>query len=95
MVCPQSAASLRSWSSHLLKWLSCRMTVVTWRPVLNITSKDSLEPYKESHCYLDNDIAEQKTVETFIGLFEGKVKDESARYREYKDLNDLLRGKKQ
>ena len=33
-------------------------------------------------------------METFFGLFGEKVKDESTRYREYKDLNDLLRGKK-
>ena len=69
--------------------------VLVMNSVANLRkSMDYLEPYKEIHCYLDNDIAGQKTVETFIGLFGGKVKDESARYREYKDLNDLLRGKK-
>lgn len=69
--------------------------VLVMNSVANLRkSMDYLEPYKEINCYLDNDIAGQKTVETFIGLFRGKVKDESARYREYKDLNDLLRGKK-
>ena len=69
--------------------------VLVMNSVANLRkSMDYLEPYKEIHCYLDNDIAGQKTVETFIGLFGEKVKDESARYCEYKDLNDLLRGKK-
>lgn len=39
-------------------------------------------------------MAGQKTVETFVELFGEKVKDESARYRGHKVLNDLLRGKK-
>ena len=69
--------------------------VLVMNSVANLRkSMDYLEPYKEIHCYLDNDIAGQKTVETFVGLFGEKVKDESARYREYKDLNDLSRGKK-
>lgn len=69
--------------------------VLVMNSVANLRkSMDYLDPYKEIHCYLDNDIAGQKTVETFVGLFGEKVKDESARYREYKDLNDLLRGKK-
>lgn len=69
--------------------------VLVMNSVANLRkSMDFLEPYKEIHCYLDNDIAGQKTVETFVGLFGEKVKDESTRYREYKDLNDLLRGKK-
>lgn len=35
--------------------------------------------------YFDNNIAD-------VGLFGEKVMDESASYREHKDLNDLLRG---
>ena len=69
--------------------------VLVMNSVANLRkSMDYLEPYKEIHCYLDNDLAGQKTVETFVGQFGEKVKDESARYCEYKDLNDLLRGKK-
>lgn len=69
--------------------------VLVMNSVANLRkSMDYLEPYKEVHCYLDNDLAGHKTVEAFAGLFVGKVKDESIRYREYKDLNDLLRGKK-
>lgn len=69
--------------------------VLVMNSVANLRkSMDFLEPYKEIHCYLDNDLAGQKTVETFVGLFREKVRNESTRYREYKDLNDLLRGKK-
>lgn len=53
-----------------------------------------LECYPHIHCYLDNDLAGQKTVETISGLYESRVCDESFRYSEYKDLNDCIRGKK-
>ena len=69
--------------------------VLVMNSVANLRkSMDFLEPYKEIHCYLDNDLAGQKTVETFVGLFREKVRNESTRYREYKDLNDLLKEKK-
>lgn len=54
----------------------------------------ALEPYSYIHCYLDNDIAGQKAVETIAGIFGIKTVNETARYSEYKDLNDYLRGKK-
>ncbi len=53
----------------------------------------NLEGYPHIHCYLDNDQAGIKTVETIAGLYDVYVTDESFRYREYKDLNDCLRGK--
>lgn len=53
-----------------------------------------LQEYMYIHCYLDNDLAGQKTVETIAGLYGGRVSDEACRYVEYKDLNDCLRGKK-
>ncbi len=52
-----------------------------------------LETYPHIHCFLDNDQAGIKTVETIIGLYGTYAIDESCRYREYKDLNDCLRGK--
>ena len=55
---------------------------------------EELEKFSYIHCYLDNDTAGQKTVETIRGLYEQKVFDESVRYQEYKDLNDYLLGKK-
>ncbi len=52
-----------------------------------------VESYGLIHCYLDNDLAGQKTAETIAGLCPGQAADESGWYREYKDLNDYLRGK--
>lgn len=53
-----------------------------------------LQRYTHIHCYLDNDLAGQKTVETIAGMYDRHVGDESGRYAGYKDLNDYLRGKK-
>lgn len=53
-----------------------------------------LQEYPFVHCYLDNDLAGQKTVETIASLFAGKVNNEAYRYDGYKDLNDYLRGKR-
>lgn len=53
-----------------------------------------LQEYPFIHCYLDNDLAGQKTVETVASLFAGKVNNEAYRYDGYKDLNDYLRGKR-
>lgn len=54
-----------------------------------------LESYEYIHCYLDNDLAGQKTVETIAGLYGiGRTVNEAVRYADYKDLNDCLRGRK-
>ena len=53
-----------------------------------------LERYAAIHCYLDNDLAGRKTVETIAGLYGEKVIDHSESYYNYKDLNDYLRGKR-
>lgn len=53
-----------------------------------------LQRYAYIHCYLDNDLAGQKTVETIAGMYDRCVNDEAGRYAGYKDLNDYLRDKK-
>lgn len=53
-----------------------------------------LGDYPTIHCYLDNDLAGKKTVETIAGMYEARVVDESLRYSEYKDLNDYIREKR-
>lgn len=53
-----------------------------------------LQGYSYIHCYLDNDLAGQKTAETIAGMYDGRVSDEAVRYADYKDLNDCLREKK-
>lgn len=53
-----------------------------------------LGEYKYIHCYLDNDLAGEKTTETIAGLYGIRVVNEAIRYIDYKDLNDCLRGKR-
>lgn len=53
-----------------------------------------LDGYKYIHCYLDNDLAGEKTTETIAGLYGIRIVNEAIRYTEYKDLNDYLRRKK-
>ena len=53
-----------------------------------------LAEYPHIHCYLDNDLAGQKTAETIACMYEGHVTDESSRYSKYKDLNDCIRDKR-
>ena len=53
-----------------------------------------LERYGGIHCFLDNDLAGQKTIETIVGLFGDRVTDHSDSYHNYKDLNDYLKGKR-
>ncbi len=53
-----------------------------------------LQEYPYIHCYLDNDLAGQKTTETISGLYGIRTVNEAVRYAEYKDLNDYLRKKR-
>ena len=52
-----------------------------------------LDRYSIIHCYLDNDLAGQRTTEAFRSKYGVRVRDESVRYQDYKDLNDYLKGK--
>lgn len=54
-----------------------------------------LEEYNHVHCFLDNDLAGQKSTETIISMYGQRIHDEAYRYMEYKDLNDYLRDKRQ
>ena len=67
--------------------------------VLNSVSNVSraIEPikkYKVIHCYLDNDDAGRRVVDSLHELLGDKVQDMFAPYPLYKDLNDFLRNKK-
>lgn len=53
-----------------------------------------LDRYTHIHCFLDNDQAGRKTVESISNVFEYRVTDESFRYADYKDVNDYLMKKK-
>lgn len=67
--------------------------------VLNSVSNVSraIEPikkYKVIHCYLDNDDAGRRVVDSLHELLGDKIQDMFAPYPLYKDLNDFLRDKK-
>lgn len=67
--------------------------------VLNSVSNVSraIEPikkYKVIHCYLDNDDAGRRVVDSLHELLGDRVQDMFAPYPLYKDLNDFLRNKK-
>lgn len=67
--------------------------------VLNSVSNVSrvIEPikkYEVIHCYLDNDDAGRRVVDTMQELLGNRVCDMFAVYPLYKDLNDFLRNKK-
>lgn len=67
--------------------------------VLNSVSNVSraIEPikkYKVIHCYLDNDDAGRRVVDSLHELLGDKVQDMFAPYPLYKDLNDFLRNRK-
>ena len=53
-----------------------------------------LQGYAHIHCYLDNDLAGEKTTETITGMYGERVRSEAGRYADYKDLNDYLRDRK-
>ncbi len=51
-----------------------------------------LQEYSVIHCYLDNDDAGAKTVEKIKAAYQDKVINESHRYVNYKDVNDVING---
>ena len=51
-----------------------------------------LSKYKIIHCYLDNDESGVNTTKKILNAYPSKVIDESYRYKEYNDLNDVLCG---
>lgn len=72
-----------------------RLTIVgLWGDYIFKPQAESYERLPENED-LTMQLAEAALVpHSLIRLADGKLKDESAKYREYKDLNDLLRGKK-
>lgn len=67
--------------------------------VLNSTNNtpkllDRLSKYEQIYCYLDNDEAGMRTTLDIQQRYGVKVSDQSVHYREYKDLNDYLCGKR-
>ena len=55
---------------------------------------EPIKKYKVIHCYLDNDDAGRRVVDSLHELLGDKVQDMFAPYPLYKDLNDFLRNRK-
>lgn len=55
---------------------------------------EPIKKYKAIHCYLDNDDAGRRAVDSLHELLDDKIQDMFAPYPLYKDLNDFLRNKK-
>ena len=53
-------------------------------------AKRLLRPYSRIGCFLDNDQAGQKAVESLKKMFGERLRDMSKHYAEHKDLNDYL-----
>lgn len=49
-----------------------------------------LDKYERINCYLDNDPAGKRTLDTLRARYAGKITDCSGRYEKYKDLNEYL-----
>ena len=50
-----------------------------------------IEEYESIHCYLDNDDAGETATKAIMSAFPNISIDESYRYEEYNDLNDMLK----
>jgi DNA primase len=55
---------------------------------------EALSKYEQINCYLDNDLAGQKTMKILIEKLQEKIHDFSMEYEPYKDLNEFLINKK-
>ena len=56
------------------------------------TALPYLQNYNAIHCNLDNDAAGAATIKKIKDEYSDKVIDESIRYRNFKDLNDVING---
>lgn len=71
------------------------MDYVVLNSVSNINRViETIKEYEVIHCYLDNDDAGRRAVDTLQELLGNRVCDMFAAYPLYKDLNDFLRNKK-
>ncbi|KAB6149009.1 toprim domain-containing protein [Bacteroides xylanisolvens] len=71
------------------------MDYIVLNSVSNVSKAiEPIKKYKVIHCYLDNDDAGRRVVDSLQELLGDKVQDMFAPYPLYKDLNDFLRNKK-
>lgn len=77
-----------SW--QMLGLGSCEDHVILNSVSLLARSFQYLDKYERINCYLDNDPAGKRTLETLQARYAGKIVDCSCRYEKYKDLNEYL-----
>ena len=71
------------------------MDYVVLNSVSNISRViETIKKYEVVHCYLDNDDAGRRSVDTLQELLGNRVCDMFSAHPLYKDLNDFLRNKK-
>ena len=88
-----SYASLKKWMPDLQLCVECECDYIVLNSISNIKkSFPYLHNYNVIHCYLDNDAAGIATTKKIKDEYSDKVIDESVRYPNFKDLNDVING---
>lgn len=86
-------ASLKKWMMDIQLYIECECDYIVLNSISNIkTALPYLQKYNVIHCYLDNDAAGAATMKKIKDEYSDKVIDESIRYRNFKDLNDVING---
>ena len=86
-------ASIKKWMTAIELCLEQDCDYLVLNSVSNIkVLLPYLKDYSIIHCFLDNDDAGVKTVEKIKDAYLDKVIDESTRYGNYKDVNDVING---
>lgn len=77
-------------SCQMLGLGSCEDHLILNSVSLLARSFEYLDKYERINCYLDNDPAGKRTLETVRARYAGKITDCSGMYGKYKDLNEYL-----
>lgn len=86
-------ASLKKWNTDLQLCIECDCDYIVLNSISNIKKAfPYLHNYNVIHCYLDNDAAGAATTKKINDEYSDKVIDESVRYPNFKDLNDVING---
>ena len=87
-------ASLKKWMMDIQLYVECECDYIVLNSISNIkTALPYLQNYNVIHCYLDNDAAGAATIKKIKDEYQDKVViDESIRYPNFKDLNDVING---
>ena len=85
--------SIRKWMMDIQLCVENDCDYIILNSISNIkTAFPYLQVYDVVHCYLDNDAAGIATTKRIKDEYSDKVIDESVRYPNFKDLNDVING---